>query len=80
VEVRPLEPGRRKISGVKTKVRGFEVRGVEIDGEPAFKEKFTLYFANDAKATPLEITGKQGWVRLRIQLVKEDVQKLGLLP
>jgi hypothetical protein len=76
VEVRPLKPERRKISGTKTEVQGYAVRGVSVEGQPAFKEKFTLYFSRDAASTPLEIAGKRGWVKLRIQLVEEDVRKL----
>jgi hypothetical protein len=76
VEVVPLKPQRRKISGTVTEVRGYAVRGVKIDDRPAFKEDFTLYFSRDDDATPLEIRGKRGWIKLRIQLVEEEVRRL----
>ena len=80
VEVRPLKPERRKVSGTKTDAQGYEVIGIPVDGQETFKEKFTLYFSRNAEATPLEITGKRGWVKLRIQLVEEDVQRLNARP
>jgi len=69
VEVEPLAPERRKISGQPTDVQGYAVRGVEVDGEESFEEKFTLYFARDGQSTPVEISAKRGMVRLRIQRV-----------
>ena len=80
VQVRPLKPGRRKISGTKTEAQGYEISGVRVDGKPAFKETFTLYFSRDGKSIPLEITGKRGWVKLRIQLVEEHVKRLNTRP
>ena len=80
VQVRPLKPERRKVSGTKTEAQGYEISGVKVDGEAAFKERFTLYFARDGSSTPLEITGKRGWVKLRIQLVEEHVERLNSRP
>ena len=80
VQVRPLKPERRKVSGTKTDAQGYEISGVKVDGEAAFKERFTLYFARNGSLTPLEITGKRGWVKLRIQLVEEHVERLNSRP
>lgn len=76
VEVRPLKPERRKVSGTKTDAQGYEVIGIKVDGQETFKEKFTLYFARNADSTPLEISGKRGWVKLRIQLAEKDVRRI----
>jgi len=69
VEVEPLEPETRKISGVRRAVRGYLVRGVVIKGEPAFKDKFFLYFTREASPALVEIIGKRGLVRVRFQVV-----------
>ena len=69
VEVQPLEVETRKIRGKKTEVRGYVIRGVEVEGKPSFDDKFFVYFARDEHSTPVEIDGKRGPMRVRIQLV-----------
>ena len=69
VEVEPLEVETRKIRGKKTEVRGYVIHGVEIDGKRSFDDKFFVYFAKDESSTPVEIAGKRGLLRVRIQLV-----------
>lgn len=69
VEVEPLATEMRKIQGKKTEVRGYEIHGVEVDGKASFDDKFFVYFARDEHSTPVEIAGKRGLVRVRIQLV-----------
>ena len=71
VEVEPLEPETRKISGVRRAVSGYVVRGVKVKDQPAFKDKFFLYFTRDAAPTLVEIIGKRGLVRVRFQIVDE---------
>ena len=68
-EIRPLKPEQRKIAGVKVEVQGYAVRGAKVDGKESFKDNMTLYFARNGRSTPVEILGKRGWVKLRIQLL-----------
>lgn len=72
VEVEPLKPRKRKIGGKKIMARGYEIRGVKIEGEPTFDDKFYLYFADDARSTPVEIVGKRSMVRVRFQLTSTE--------
>jgi len=67
VDVTPLPPEVRKISGVKIEVQGYELRGSVVDGEREFKERIHVYFARDERVTPVEIVGKRGGVRVRFQ-------------
>ena len=76
-EVEPLRPERRKISGHKLEVQGFKVRGVKNPGHEEFDATFTVYFTRDGRATPVEILGKRGWVKLRIELTEEQITRLG---
>jgi len=76
-EVEPLKPERRKISGHKLEVQGFKVRGVKNPGHEEFDATFTVYFTRDGRATPVEILGKRGWVKLRIELTEEQITRLG---
>jgi len=69
VEVEPLDAETRKIQGKKTQVRGYVIHGVEVDGKRSFDDKFFVYFARDEHSTPVEIAGKRGLIRVRIQLV-----------
>ena len=69
VEVRPLEAETRKVRGKKLEVRGYVIQGVELDGKTSFDDKYFVYFARDEHSTPVEIAGKRGLVRVRIQLV-----------
>jgi hypothetical protein len=80
VEVEPLRPERRKISGQPTDVQGFEVRGVEVDGQKAFEEKFTLYFARDSRSTPVGISAKRGMIRLRMERVGPPIASSSARP
>ena len=70
VEVRPLEGETRKVHGKKLQVRGYVIQGVELDGKTSFDDKYFVYFARDEHSTPIEIAGKRGLVRVRIQLVE----------
>lgn len=79
-EVEPLAPELRKISGRKLEVRGYTVRGVKVPGQEKFDDTFTVYFARDRRATPVEIVGKRGVLRLRIELTEEQMSRLGLPP
>jgi hypothetical protein len=72
VEVEPLKPRKRRIGGKKIMARGYEIRGVKIKGEPTFDDKFYLYFADDARSTPVEIVGKRSMVRVRFQLTSAE--------
>lgn len=72
VEVVPLKPRKRNVGGKKIRVRGYEIRGVKVKGEPSFDDKFFLYFADDARSTPVEIVGKRSLVRVRFQLVAAE--------
>jgi len=72
VEVEPLKPQKRKIAGRKIDVRGYAIRGVKIEGEPSFDDKFTLYFARDNGSTPVEILGKRGMIRVRFELIDAE--------
>jgi len=69
VEVRPLGLTRRKIAGDKIEVRGYALRGAVVDGERSFDDKIDIYFANDDRATPVEIVGKRGMIRTRIRMI-----------
>jgi len=69
VEIEPLKTETRKIQGKKTEVRGYVIRGVEVDGKRSFDDKFFVYFARDEHSTPVEIAGKRGLIKVRIQLV-----------
>jgi hypothetical protein len=71
-EIQPLEPEKRKIAGVKMDVQGYAVRGAKVDGKESFKDRMTLYFARNSRSTPVEIGGKRGWVKLRIQLLDAE--------
>lgn len=77
VEVQPLGAERRKIAGEKIDVRGYLVRGVKQDGGDSFDDKFWLYFARDENATPVEIVGKRGFVRLKIQMEERSGAAIG---
>ena len=70
VEVRPLETETRKVHGQKLEVRGYVIQGVEVNGKTSFDDKYFVYFARDEHSTPVEIAGKRGLVRVRIQLVE----------
>jgi hypothetical protein len=72
VDVVPLTPGPRKISGVSVEAQGYTVRAARVEGQERFRQTFSLYFARDDAATPVEIVGKRGWVRLRMQLVDPE--------
>lgn len=67
-EIRPLKQERRKIGGVAVDVRGFEVRGLRVKGQPSFKDRYAIYFARDARATPVEIVARRGFTKVRIRL------------
>lgn len=69
-DIEPLGPSTRKISGKKIEVRGYSVRGTKIDGRRAFKDRFDVYFARDAAATPVEIVGSRALINVRMQLVE----------
>jgi hypothetical protein len=79
-EVEPLEPERRKISGHKLEVQGFRVRGVKAPGQKYFEDTFTVYFTRGGRGTPVAIIGKRGMLRLRIELIEEQIVRLGLPP
>ncbi len=68
-EIVPLEPEVRKIAGRKMDVQGYQVRGLKIEDQPHFKDKFSMYFTRDDHAVPVEIIGRRGWIKLRITLV-----------
>ena len=68
VDLLPLGVERRKIGGEKIEVRGYAVRGAVVDGERSFDDKIDIYFANDERATPVEIVGKRGMIRTRIRM------------
>jgi len=72
VEVHPLKPRKRNIGGEKVLARGYEIRGVKVKGKPSFDDKFYLYFADDARSTPVEIVGKRSMIRVRMQLVAAE--------
>jgi hypothetical protein len=72
VEVEPLKPRKRRVRGEKVMVRGYEIRGVKVKGEPSFDDKFYLYFASDDRSTPVEIVGKRSLIRVRFQLVAAE--------
>ena len=78
VDVRPLKPETRKISGVKLDVQGYELRGSVVDGEREFKERVYIYFARDDRSTPVEIVAKRAGVRIRVQ--HADPRKLATQP
>jgi hypothetical protein len=74
--IEPLPAHRRKIGKTKIDVRGYAIRGVVIDGEPAFEDKIDLYFARDDAATPVEIVGKRSLFKVRVQLTAEAISAL----
>lgn len=76
VEVEPLGPGTRKVSGTKIDVEGYSIHGVKVPDLDFFKEKFFLYFATDERRTLVELIGKRGLINVRIYLV--DSNKLDL--
>jgi hypothetical protein len=69
IDVEPLKPERRKVGGERIEVRGYKVRGAKIDGKRSFDDKIDIYFANDERATPVEIVGKRGMIKTRIRMV-----------
>jgi hypothetical protein len=72
VQVKPLKLQKRNVAGKKVVVRGYEIRGVKVKGEPSFDDKFYLYFATDDRSTPVEIVGKRSLVRVRFQFVAAE--------
>jgi len=72
VQVKPLKLQKRNVAGKKVVVRGYEIRGVKVKGQPSFADKFYLYFANDDRSTPVEIVGKRSLVRVRFQFVAAE--------
>lgn len=68
-QVIPLGVNTHSINGTDMQVRGYEIRGAD-DGEgKSFDDKIWLYFAHDDRSTPVEIVGKRGLIRARIELV-----------
>jgi hypothetical protein len=72
VEIEPLRPGRRKIAGMRIEARGYAVRGVKVDGKRPMNDKIWVYFAANDDSTPVEIVGKRGLIKVRIQLVTAE--------
>lgn len=66
--IQPLSDATRKIAGDRIPVRGYAVRGVESKAVNSFRDRYELYFARNQRATPVEIMGRRGPIRLRIQL------------
>lgn len=71
-EVRPLGVDERKIDGERVQVRGYEIRGLKGGEGEAFDDKIWLYFALDESATPIEIVGKRGLIKARIEMIGVD--------
>jgi len=68
-EVEPLKVQEHKIDGARIDVRGYEIHGMKGgEGQP-FDDKIWLYFAQDDHATPVEIIGKRGLIKARIEMV-----------
>ena len=72
-EVEPIAPHIRKISGRRIQVRGYGIRGAEVDGDPSFGEKLYLFFALDEEATPVEILGRRSILKIRVQLTDDEI-------
>ena len=72
VAMEPLGVEKRKVYKQKADVKGFAVRGVEIDGKSSFKDKLFLYFLDDEESTPAQIVGKRGGIRIKASLVGHE--------
>ena len=68
-EVRPLGVRKRKINGARMQVRGYEIRGLKGGEGRSFDDRIWLYFALDDRSTPVEIVGKRGLIKARIEMV-----------
>jgi len=67
-EVEPLKKETRKIDGRTVPVRGYAVRGAKVEGQSSFDDKIFLWFLDNGAATPVEIVGKRGLIRVRFEL------------
>ncbi|HET6277645.1 MAG TPA: DUF3108 domain-containing protein, partial [Candidatus Polarisedimenticolia bacterium] len=68
-QVIPLGVDTRSINGTEMQVRGYEIRGADGGEGTSFDDTIWLYFAQDDRSTPVEIVGKRGLIRARIELV-----------
>jgi len=68
-EIEPLGTKKRKISGTRMQARGYVIRGAKGGEGKPFDDKIWLYFAQDDRSTPVEIVGKRGLIRARIEMV-----------
>ena len=72
VVLQPLGVEMRKVDRQKIYVRGYSVLGVEVEGKSSFKDKMFLYFLADEVATPAQIVGKRGMIKVKASLTASE--------
>jgi hypothetical protein len=68
VVVIPLERATRKVGSESVAVRHYAVRGQQIPGRKRWKGKLDLWLAEDAAATPVEITISRNLADVTLEL------------
>jgi hypothetical protein len=78
--IEPLEEEEREINDARMPIRGFAIRGDRKGEAKPFDDTIWIYFARDDRSTPVEIVGKRGLVRARIEMVAVEGAARAPLP
>jgi len=68
VEVLPRGEDERRIGDTKIETRHYEVRGVDVPGQPPWKGSLELWLAQDDAATPVAILIKRSGLGVLLEL------------
>lgn len=75
VVVLPRETEKRRLPGRDVKARHYDVHGINLPGRRQWKGELDLWIADDAAATPVEITVSRKGARVRLMLVDPPAGK-----